>query len=457
MQECIEKKHLTEYSIGRAIMIVAVPAVFSFLFQILFELIDTFWLDKLNYEDVFASMGTASFITWSLYALMLFVTAGVNSLVAQKAGAKDKKSYHKIAWEGMFLSVIVSIIITIIMLFSYETIFRLIGLKGKVFDGACAYLRIMIWGYIFIFLYNYTGIIFNSHGDTKTSMIIGFVCLTINIVLDPFLILGLWGLPKLGIEGAAYATVISQLAGFILRYFYLIKNDYLSRVPAKPYITWVNTVLIMKIGVPQAATHWVFSMVYPVLSFYLTKLNNIDALGALSICHRLEGIPYFIAVSLSIAATTLGGQYLGQNDLRKAIKAINRAIIYGSFCLIIASYIFIFHPEALLSFIISAPDIIREGAIYLRIIGYFELFLAWEIIFEGGFTGLGLTLYPMYFSIPLTLSRIPLAYYFAFTLGYGVVGIWWAVSITTLLKGVCIGIIFWSKIWKKKLKYLELN
>jgi Na+-driven multidrug efflux pump len=112
--------------------------------------------------------------------------------------------------------------------------------------------------------------------------------------------------------------------------------------------------------------------------------------------------------------------------------------------MVITSIIFIFFPAYLLKPLISAPEIIKEGTIYLRIIGYFELFLGWEIIFEGVFTGFGLTSYPMYFSLPLTLSRIPLAYYFAFNLNMGVSGVWWAISITTFLKGMGIGLLYWS-------------
>lgn len=442
----------SKLSIDRAIVTIAVPSLFTFMFQILFELIDAYWLDQLGWPGIFASIGAASFITWSLYALMLLVTGGINSITANLRGAGNLKKCAILAWEGLFLALIFSIVISISLELAHPMIFKLMGLKGMVYKQACNYFRIMNAGFFIMFFFNLTGVIFNSHGNTNITMKTGILAFLINAVLDPILITGYAGIPSLGIRGAAIATIISQAIGFLARLSLLFKNNYIGGMSdLKSSLSFSNTKKVLKIGIPQASTHWVFSMVYPVLSYFITLTGNINALGALAICHRLEGLPYFAAISLGIAATTLSGQYYGAGNIKSAIKASHRAVLFSMGVMAISAALFIFIPEKIISIITKSPEIIAEGAAYLKIIGYFEIFMGLEIAYEGAFVGFGLTSYTMMISVPLTLARIPLAWYLAFTLGMGVTGIWWAISVTTLLKGIGITAIFWSGFWRKRL------
>ncbi len=106
------------------------------------------------------------------------------------------------------------------------------------------------------------------------------------------------------------------------------------------------------------------------------------------------------------------------------------------------SIIYFFFPEQVIGLITDDKDIIYEGAKYLRIIAIFEIFLGFEVVYEGGFTGLSKTHIPMFVSIPLTVLRYPLGYYLCFNQNMGVTGIWWAISLTTFLKGLSIFIMF---------------
>jgi putative MATE family efflux protein len=426
--------------------------LFTFLFQILFELIDAYWLDQLGWAGVFASIGAASFVTWSLYALMLLVTGGVNSLTANARGRGDIRAFKIIAWEGFFLALIFSFLITLVFELIHVKIFTLIGLEGKILSQACLYFKIMNRGFLVMFLFSLTGVIFNSHGNTSITMNTGLFAFALNALLDPLLIKGGFGITGMGIKGAALATLISQLAGFSARWSIMFKKGYIGGIiELKQALLFKNSRKILEIGIPQASTHWVFSMVYPVLSYFITLTHNIHALGALSICHRLEGFPYFAAISLGIAATTLTGQYYGAGNIKTALAAAHRTVAFSSAVMAFFSILFIFFPEKILSMITSSPEIITQGAVYLRIIGYLEVFMALEIGYEGAFVGFGLTSYTMLISVPFTLCRIPLAWYLAFTCNMGVTGIWWAISITTCVKGIGIFIIFMSGFWKKKL------
>ncbi len=433
---------ITDMNLDKAIRKIAFPAIFSFLFTVLYEIVDAFWLGRLSYSSVFAAMGAASFITWSLYSLINIASAGVNSLVARKVGEDDKEGYQRVAAEGYSVASIIGLLITFIMTLVYRKIFVVIGLEGQVLEDACKYFSVMNAGFLIIYFYNINTMVFNAHGDTKTGMKIQAFMLLFNCVIDPLFILG-WGpFPKLGIKGAAIATIFSQTLGFTVGLVLLSRRKYIAKRAFKRFFKYIYAKKIVKIGFPVALVNWVFAMVYPALTSLITKTGNIDALGALNICHKLEGIPYFISMGFSVTAAALAGQYIGAGKSDMSIKAVHRTVLYNSAFLFVISVVFYFIPEKILSLITSDPKIIFEGARYLKIIAIFELFLGFEVVYEGGFTGISKTHIPMFVSIPLTLLRIPLAYYLCFTLNMSIPGIWWAISNTTFLKGLIIYIMF---------------
>jgi len=427
---------------NKAIKILAIPAILTNVCQVLFEFVDAYWLGKLQNSDVFAAVGAASFITWALYALMNIVTSGVNSYVAQYAGASDKIRYHQIAFQGIILSVICSIVITLSILPFYHSIFVIMGLKGFILKATEEYFIVMNYGFVALFLFSTTGIIFNSHGDTKITFWTTAITLFLNIVLAPVMILGLWIIPPMGVYGAALATIVSEVVGVALRLHLLIKKDFLSLKKEAMIFSLSDCLDILKVGIPMAVGNFVFCMVFPVLTKFITMLGNINALSALNICHRVEGIAYFTCIGFFVSASTMVGQYTGVKRMKKAIDAAWYNIFYIVLILLPVSLIFIFYPQPFIYLMTSDENVLREGVEYLRIIGYCEIFLGLEIVFQGIFTGFGTTLYPNLIYIPLTIGRIPLAYYLAFTCHFGVEGIWWSITITTFFKGILVALLF---------------
>jgi len=433
-----------------AIKKLAIPAILTYVCQILFEFIDAYWLGRLQNSEVFAAVGAASFVTWALYALMNIVTGGVNSYVAQYAGAKIKKKYHQIAFEGLILSVIVGLLITIIMLPLYHKIFFKMGLTGNILKATEEYFSVMNLYFIISFIYITTGTIFNAHGDTKTTFWTNGVTIFLNIILTPLLILGYDFIPRLEVKGAALSTIISQAVGIFLRIILLIRKDFLSTKLSLRDMSLKECLLIMKVGLPVATGNFIFCMVFPVLTRFITMLENINALSALNICHRVEGVAYFICVGFSVSACTMVGQYTGIKDMKRAKESAWANALYLTYILIPVSLLFIIYPHPLIYIMTDDQMVLAEGVKYMRIIGLCEILLGLEIVFQGVFTGMGNTIPPTLIYVPLTIGRIPLAYFMAFHLGMGVTGIWWAISISTLLKGILVTLMFLIEGRKKK-------
>lgn len=446
----MSSQNITGLPYGKAIKKLAIPAILTYTCQIIFEFIDAFWLGLLKNSEIFAAVGAASFITWALYALINIVAGGVNSYVAQYAGARDREGYHKIAFEGLLLSVIVGFLVTITMNPLYHNIFLNMGLTGFILKATEEYFSVMNIYFIISFLYITTGTIFNAHGDTKATFWTNGVTICLNILLAPLLILGYGCIPRMEVGGAALSTIIAQAFGIILRIILLRKKDFLPHVFSIKQFTLKDSLEIMKVGLPAATGNFIFCMVFPFLTKFITMTGNIPALCALNICHRVEGVGYFICTGFAVSASTMVGQYTGIKDMKKAVEAAWANVVYLTYVLIPVSLIFIIYPHPFISIMTDDKTVLFEGVKYMRIVGLCEIFLGLEIVFQGVFTGLGNTLPPTLIYIPLTVGRIPLAYYLAFSCHMGVIGIWWAITISAFFKGTLVTLLFLSGWWKKK-------
>ncbi|MBN1350715.1 hypothetical protein JXJ21_14960 [candidate division KSB1 bacterium] len=193
----------------------------------------------------------------------------------------------------------------------------------------------------------------------------------------------------------------------------------------------------------------IFSIIYIVLSKNIAYFGTVP-MAAISACHRIEGIPYFISFGFSVAVATFVGQNLGNRNPDRAEKAVYVSLAYAVLFLAFVSIVFIAFGKQILSIFVSEQAVIEAGYAYLFAISVFEIFLAAEVIMEGAFTGAGDTHPPFFISIPLTFVRIPLAYFFSISLGYGQEAIWWVISISTLFKGSIMLLWFRRGKWKTK-------
>lgn len=423
------------HPLDREISRIAVPAFLGSLGFVLFDIINIFWVGTLGTAAI-AGVASAAFLTWAVYAAMAATTAGANSLIAQAFGAGKHEEARQTAVEAAWLSLGGSLLIMALLLPSIPLIFRLMGLQPETAAYARQYLTIYVTALPLYYLCNLAGAVFNAYGDTRTNVIIMSATVALNIVLDPVLILG-WGTGRpLGVPGAAAASVIVTTIALALQLVFLRRRGYLPplaevlRLPA-----FTRGARMLKIGVPAASVNVVWSLVYPALTAIITRFGEAPLAG-LSVCFRLEGVPYFLGIGFSTAMAALVGQAFGRGDMQRVRQIVVRGRLLITVLLLPVAAAFILVPELLVRPMTSDPEVIANAARYLRTIGYFEIFLGWELLFEGVFTGLGHTRDYMLISVPLTLARWPAAWLLAITLGFGTPGIWWAITLSTFAKGV---------------------
>ncbi|KAF0125278.1 MAG: putative multidrug resistance protein [Elusimicrobia bacterium] len=424
-----------KHPLDRDIFRIAVPAFLGFLAFILFDAVNIFWIGRLG-TSAMAGVASAAFLTWAVYAAMTATTAGANSLIAQAFGAGKRDEARAVAAEAAWLSMGACLLFMALLLPSVAGIFRLMGLQPETASYARQYLTIFACAMPLYYLCNLAAAVFNAYGDTRTNVLIMSSSVVINIVLDPVLILG-WGTGRpFGAVGAASASAIATACALAVQIVFLRRRGYLAplrevlRVPA-----FTRSLRILQIGVPAASVNVVWSLVYPALTSIITRFGEAPLAG-LSVCFRLEGFPYFLGIGFSTAMAALVGQAYGRGDMARVREIVTRGRLLITALLLPVALAFIFIPHLLVRPLTGDPEVIAHAVRYLRVIGYFEIFLGWELMFEGVFTGLGHTRSYMLISVPLTVARWPAAWLLAITFGLGTPGVWWAISVSTLLKGI---------------------
>jgi len=440
---------LLSLSIPRILWKVALPATLSFMLNMVFGLIDAFWVGKLG-AGAMAALSSASIITWILYSLGSIGAVGTQSLVSQATGAKTPAVSRRVIIAAMGVHIVLGVICLLPLYFLSPTIFSAMGLTSAVSLDASGYLNPFMLGMSVYFVGMIAMSAFHATGDAKTPAIILAGSLLVNAVLDPFFILG-WGpFPAWGLFGAGFATMIAKFVftGWIL--WKLHQRNLLSLKHPGPFHSLLKIARrVAGIGFPIAINGAVFASVYLILIRILAVYGTAPV-AALGIVHRIEGVAWFACVGFSVAAAAIAGQHLGNNDPDKSAAAVWHINWYLSAMLAVISLGFMIFGEAIMGVFIKDADVITQGADYLFIIAIFEILLGWEVIFSESLGAVGASRVAFWIATPLTLIRIPLAWLFAIVLGYGINAVWWAIAISTGLKGLALAIGFTKGAWRSR-------
>lgn len=413
---------------------ISLPAIGGFLGLIAFDIIDIYWIEKLGTRAV-AGVASAGFIVWSLYSIMQITGAGCSSLVAQFHGAGRRRRAWEAIVQSSWLSLLLAALISFLFLPYLDRPFAWMGLEPDTAALAVEYFYIILLGFPLIFLDMLSGNVFNAYGDNRISNGIMVICLLANMILDPVMMFGWWGFPAMGTAGAAWATVISHVLSLIMRGAILRRRNYIPPLLSFFKFRTFYYRKIIRIGLPNAATSWVWSIVYPFLTRLITPFG-MTPLSAVGICHRIESFPYFTSIAFGIAMTSLTGYSVGRREHDRIDGILIAGLRSATLILLPFLVLFLIFPHQLVGLLSDDPLLIAYGADYLFIIGLLEIFMAWEMVIGGIFTGLGITYPTLFITIPCTVGRVPLAWLLAYYFGMGVSGIWWAISLTTCMKGL---------------------
>lgn len=430
MQKLIAKD-LTFGRIRSQIIRLALPILGTSFVQILYSFTDMAWLGRLSNEAV-AAVGAVALFAWLGNSIALLNKVGSEITVAHFLGKKDKEEAARYASHNVCLSFIISVILLLLFFFGARLLLSAYVLRGDIELKAVSYMRHIVMGFPFIFMsFAFTGV-YNACGHSYRPFLINSMGLIINIILDPICIF----LLGKGTDGAALATVVSQILVCCVFIYYIRKKDkLLSNFRFFIPLSWTPCKRIFKIGTPAAALNSLFAFVNMYMGRMASAANGHIGILTLTTGGQLEAISWGTAQGFSTALGTFISQNFAAGKLLRVKKAFRITLLLTSVFGLFSTLLYVFGGKALFALIVPNPIAYVAGAEYLRIQGYTQLFMVLEITVQGFFYGLGRSSIPASVSIVGNCLRIPLAMYIMSVIP-GINGLWWAIAVSTILKGL---------------------
>ncbi len=438
----------TKGSILRNVLELAWPTVLSMILLTAFSITDAFFLGQLGTVPL-AAVISAIFVIWMIFSIVQIITTGTTAIVARAVGEGRLDYAAHAANQSLWWGLALSVVLTVAGYYITPHIFDVMGTDSEVTREGISYLRMIFFGSVVLVVKEVFGAVFMATGDTRRPLIVSALAVLLNIILDPLLIFGMAGFPRMETVGAAVATIASYAFASLI-YAWFVKRRRLRipmrlRLAARPDFKLLAR--MVKIGLPLSLGDIIFCTVYIFLNKIVSGYGAF-AIAALGIGNRLESINYMISHGFGTAAATLVGQNLGaglpERAERSAWYTVGIVMIWTGLC----GVAMVLFREPLGRIFLDDTAALAALSDYLILLGSTQIFMGVEIVLYFAFSGAGHTWPPALISVPGAVARIPIAYWMGTTLGFGLAGVWWAITITMVLKGVALAIMFRMNRWK---------
>jgi putative MATE family efflux protein len=442
---------LTEGPILRSLLVLAVPIMGANILQIAYQLIDAFWVGRLGAAAVAA-------VSISMPILFLLIAAGIgfsvagSVLTAQYAGARDHAMVDHVAAQTLLLVTVVSFLLGCAGIVLAPYILALMDIAPDVQAGALSFMRVSLAAMPFAFAYILFQALLRGVGQVTVPLYIiaGAVCA--NFLLDPVLIFGKFGMPALGVTGAAIATMTAQGGAAAIGVGLLFTGRlgiHLRWAAFKPDLDFARRAL--RLGYPASIEQSVRGLGITILMILITGFGTV-ATAAYGVGANVLNVIMIPAMGLSLATSTVIGQNLGRGHTQRAEQAARISLLLTFVVLsIVGIAVFALAPHIVRLFVPHAPAVIAEGARFLRIVAWSFGFLGVQFALGGALRASGNMVAAMMISLlSLWVLRFPLAYGLAIHTSLGIDGIWWAFPVSNIATALIAAIWFARSDWKSR-------
>lgn len=396
-----------------------------------------------------AAIGAIGMLLWLTSSVAYLAMIGAEVAVGQSIGAKKLRTASIYASHTTTVAVSIGIVWSLLLFAFASPILSFFKLEADIATDAALYLRILVFCLPFQFMsYNFAGI-YNGAGRSFIPFRNNAFGLVLNMILDPILMFGM----GMGLHGAAVGTLVAQLFVFAL-FAYQIKwgNRILGNFAFIVKPRWIFLRRIFFLGTPITAMNSLYALINMTLGRIAYTYGGHLGLMAQTTGGQIEGVTWNTSQGFSTALSA----YMAQNYAAGKIERGRKAYIYTLRIMlslgVFVSAVFILFGGQIFGIIVPHEDAIKAGAQYLFVMGLVQIFMMTELTTQGMFNGIGRTIEPAVISITFNALRIPLAYYLASQMG--IVGVWWAIAISTVCKGIILptwfAIIYRKEIRKKR-------
>ncbi len=438
-------KDLTVGKEGKLIMQFAMPMVFGNMFQQLYNVVDSIIIGHYIGKEALAAVGASFPIIFLLIAMVIGLGSGFTIIISQYFGSRNIEQVKRTIDTTYIILFFASIIISVIGIFFSEPVFRFTQLPEAVIPLASDYIDIYFAGTIFFFGFNGTAAILRGMGDSKTPLYFLILSTLSNIFFDLLFVVQFgWG-----IEGAAWATVLSQGGAFIVAVIYLNRKHPIVNFSVRRYIFDRSIFMSsLRIGLPSGLQQS-FVAAGLIALFGIVNQFGTDTIAAYSVAIRIDSFASLLAMNFASALAAFVGQNIGANKPER-IKAGLRFtwLITSAVSVCLTILVYFFGPD-LMALFTSDNTVIEIGNEYLVIVSSFYIVFSTLFVVNAVMRGAGDTLIPMFITLfALWGVRVPASYFLAERIGS--VGIWWAIPLGWGMGTILSYLYYLSGKWKGK-------
>ena len=435
-------KDLTKGPVVKSMLLFAIPMILGDLLQQCYNIADTLIVGQFLGKTALAAVGSSFTLMTFITSIILGLCMGSGALFSIRFGQRDEKGLKQDLCASFFFIAFISILLNIIAYICLDALKLFLRVPHEVWGDMRCYLLYIFMGIIAIFLYNFFAAYLRSIGNSVIPLVFLAVSSILNIILDLYFVLVL----KMGVGGAALATVLSQyVSGIGIMLYTLLKYKEVSVIFKLNYLKKERIHQIISFSLLTCIQQSVMNLGILMVQGLVNSFGTV-VMAAFAAAVKIDAFAYMPVQDFGNAFSTFIAQNYGAKEKERIQKGLKEAVRISSiFCIIISILVYIFAKPLMMIFIdANETSIILEGVRYLRIEGAFYIGIGCLFLLYGLYRALGRPGMSVVLTVFSLGTRVALAYILSSIPALGVTGIWWSVPIGWALADI-VGLVYYKK------------
>lgn len=450
-KETLQENKMGVMPVGKLLVNMALPMIISMLVQALYNIVDSVYVSQVS-ESAVTALSLAFPVQNMQIGFAVGVGVGVNALLSQSLGRKDQESVNWAAGQGVFLALVATALFMLFGFFGVRPYYTMQSTVAETVEGGIAYTSICCIFTVGIFIQVLCERLLQSTGRAMQTMILQGTGAIINIILDPVFIHGWWGMPRMGVAGAAVATVIGQCTGAVLGIYLNLRHNPEVQLHVKfMKPNWKVIAPILEVGIPSVVMNGIGSVMNFGMNQILQGFNEV-ATGVFGIYYKLQSLFFMPLFGINNATISILAYNYGARKPKRIVHTLKLATAVAVCIMLVGLAVFQLFPQALLGIFNPTEEFLAIGVKALRILCLPFPVAAICISLGASFQALGKGSYSTVVSLCRQLIvLLPAAYLLSLT--GDVNNVWWSFPIAEVMSALVTGLLF-AKLYRQKVKPL---
>lgn len=434
---------------SREIVRLASPVIVGMISHTLLNIVDTAMVGRLG-DIALGSVGLGSFFILVVVLIFGALGIGTQAITARRLGERRVEEFSRIVYNAFVLALVIGVVVSFAGYRASPWIFSRLSDNPEIVREGTPYLSIRFLGlFSMVVIFTLRGYVYGL-ARVRLDMIVSVFVNVLNIILNYFLIFGHWFFPRLGVRGAAIASVISMVLGMAV-FVLLIHLRILKSLPLQSYATGLSRKLmgqIVKISVPRAVQS--FSIIGFIVFLSFIGRIGVKELAISNIIFKAFNLSFMVGLAIGAASATLVGRSLGEGNDNLAVRYGWYSVGLGSLLMGVIGALFMFFPREIMSIFTPFPDTIEKGVLPFRLLGAFQLIDGAGIVLSRTLQGAGSTMYVMLSEmIAVWCVLIPYSYIAVVVFDGNIVMAWWGLFLYIVFFAAAMIWKFYEGGWKR--------